>query len=596
MERTRVTEAVGAVNEADSENAVVRPAALGTGLVVELDRQLVRAVLFASVEGHGRMVATIAQRSSALPPIDDTSVAVRQVIRGIEEQLGIEILGSEGVQVPPVDDVGVDFFAVTGHPVAATRLTIVPLGESPVSRALVEAAGRSTTIVDVVGPDVRTSDGVISGALFEQSLRAFRPDTVVLVEGGSAIVEWSTVIGTLAGLMAEQPAAQVIVIASEHYQLQAAQMLGENADLRGIDPAEFLPADIASALENELQALYDARLNPSNTVQTSSTLRFVNPIRAVDLVTRFLARRRDQGVICVSSGDGTTLHWAEPAASDARVRPDLDAFTNVRSVLAHDPDLILRWLPFTGAQEDLSHWVLNRALRPFTESESFSDLAWESAVVTAPLRDLWTGFGAGRDAKVELIVAGRPWAQWHSPALAVLTLLNTFHPRPKNGLVEIVLDADGIVAGAGALGEQSPAMAADAVEIDLAVPAASVIVVEGVGADGDLAARGQLRLANGEVTRFSVPFGSLHRLELQPGNEATLTLTCEPRFSIGGQTAGEEVVFGRATPLRGSDVGIVIDARGRPLQLPSDPTLRAARVAGWLDELGAKRGGGQSSR
>ena len=122
------------------------------------------------------------------------------------------------------------------------------------------------TVVDVVGSEVRTSDGVISGALFEQNLRAFRPDTIVLIEGSSAIVEWSTVIGTLASLMSEHAAGQVIIIASEHYQHQAAQMFGEDADLRGIDPAEFPAADIAAALESEFQALYDARLNARNTV------------------------------------------------------------------------------------------------------------------------------------------------------------------------------------------------------------------------------------------------------------------------------------------------------------------------------------------
>jgi hypothetical protein len=67
-----------------------------------------------------------------------------------------------------------------------------------------------------------------------------------------------------------------------------------------------------------------------------------------------------------------------------------------------------------------------------------------------------------------------------------------------------------------------------------------------------------------------------------------LSLTCEPRFSIGGRPSGEEVVFGRATPLLGSDVGIVIDARGRPLQSGGDTTQQTARVANWLTALDVK--------
>lgn len=589
MERSRVTEAMSAMEspEVDSGNDV-RPAALGSGLVVELDRQYVRAVYLGSVEGHGRLIASATSRSTALPPIDDASVAVRKVVRDIEEQLGLELYGGEGIETPSRDDVGVDYVAVTGQPVAPTRLAIVPLGESQVSRALVEAAGRSIAIVELVGPEVRTGDGVISGALFEQHLRAFRPDTVVLVEGSNAIVEWSTVIGTLAGLAAEGAAGQIIIIASEHYQHQAAQMFGEDADLRGIDPAEFPAAEIAAALEAELHALYEARLDPRSTVATHGELRYVSQVRASDLVTRFLARRRQQSVVTVASGDGTTLHWASGSSSEARARPDIDVFTHVRGALALDPDQITRWLPFVLANEDLAHWVLNRALRPFSLAEAPRDVAIESAIITAPLRDLWASFQASRDAQVDVIVAGRPWAQWPDPTLAVFSLLNIFQPNPAGGLVEIVLDVDGIVPAAGAIGEQNPALAADAVENDLMVPTASVIVVRGSGSDGDLAVRGQLRLAHDEPLRFSVPFGALHHIPLPPGKEATLSLTAEPRFSIGDHRSGEEIVFGRATPLRGSDVGIIIDARGRPLQLPGDTASRASRVASWLEDLGTR--------
>jgi hypothetical protein len=229
---------------------------------------------------------------------------------------------------------------------------------------------------------------------------------------------------------------------------------------------------------------------------------------------------------------------------------------------------------------------LNRALRPFTIAESPRDVAWESAILSAPLRELWSRFTASREAQIDLIVAGRPWAQWPNTAASIVSLLNVFQPSPASGLVEIVLDTDGIVAGAGAIGEQSPAMAADAVEMDLTTPAASVVVVQGSGSEGDLAVRGQLRLSNGEVTRFSVPYGSMHHLPLPPGQEATLSLTCEPRFSIGASSGADEVVFGRSTPLRGSELGIVIDARGRPLQLPPDPGTRTARISAWLEDLG----------
>jgi hypothetical protein len=37
----------------------------------------------------------------------------------------------------------------------------------------------------------------------------------------------------------------------------------------------------------------------------------------------------------------------------------------------------------------------------------------------------------------------------------------------------------------------------------------------------------------------------------------------------------------------GGLVGLIIDARGRPLVLPSDPTKRRERVQQWLWDMGA---------
>jgi hypothetical protein len=569
-------------------NADVRPAALGTGLVVELDRQMVRAVLFASVEGQGRFITAHALPSTALPPIDDATVAVKHALRAIEEQTGFALLGPNGVQSPVVDHVGVDFFAVTGHPATPLRLTIVALGDSPVVAPIVAAARRSVAIADLPGARIRTSDGVISGALFERHLRAIRPDTVVLIEGSSTEAEWSSAVGTLVSLVHDETVPQIIIIAREEYQNDAAQRFGEQADLRGIDPSAFSSADIANALETELHAAYEARFDPRASVASDRRPHFAGLVRAGDLVTRFLARRRNQTIVALACGDGTTLHIAAPDGGDAVLRADLDVATNVRAALDLDPDLIARRLPFSVTHEDIAHWVLNRALRPFTVASTPRDVAMEAAVVTALLGAAWDEQMSAYQGRVDTIVAGRPFSNWGAPALALLSIIDIVQPMPDSGLVEIVFDSDGILPAAGAIGEQSPALAADAVELDLMHPAAHVVVVNGTGSEGDLALRGQLQLDNGEVVRFTVPFGSIHRLVVPEGRTASLLLSCEPRFTIGRQPSTDDVVFGRATPLAGSPLGIIIDARGRPLPAAGDTTLRTARMASWLEDLGYK--------
>ena len=561
----------------------VRPAALGSGLVIELDRHQARAVLFASVEGQGRFIASAVTASTALPPIDDASVGVKQAIRDIEEQTGQSLMGADGVQLPPSEDIGVNYLATTGQPAPPVRLTVLATGASPVATALVAAARRAISVVDVVGAEVRTAEGNLTAAALEQRVRDFRPDSVVLAEGESAEAEWSTAAGTLAALVQEGMLSQIIIVAREHFQQIAAQVFGEHADLRGIDPSEFSTPEIAAALETELNTLYEGRLDARSTIASTVPARFVSLVRAGDLVTRFVARRRNISVVSVSAGDGTLVHRATAETGDTIVRSEFDLTHNVRGALRLDPRAIAHWLPFTLSTEDITHWVLNRALRPFSVAGSPRDAAIESALLTAFVREMG---GADADAAVNLIIGGRPTGGWRSPGLAVFALLNAVQPAPESGLVEVVLDVDGLLPAAGALGEQSPALAADAVELDLLRPTATVIVVTGSGSEGDLAVRGQLRHGDGEAVRFTVPYGSIHQLPLPDDQQATLTLSCEPRFNIGAHPSADEVVFGSTTPLLGSELGLIIDARGRPLSAVSDPTLQAARVASWLEDLG----------
>jgi hypothetical protein len=565
----------------------VRPAALGSGLVIELDRHQARAVLFGSVEGQGRFIASSTTASTTLPPIDDASVGVKQAIRDIEEQTGQALLGADGVQLPPSEDIGVNYLATTGQPAPPVRLTVLATGASSVATALIAAARRAISVVDVVGAEVRSAEGNLTGAALEQRVRDFRPDSVVLAEGQSAEAEWTTAAGTLAALVHEGVLSQIIIVAREHFQQIAAQVFGEHADLRGIDPSEFSTAEIAAALESELNAIYEARLDARATVQSSVPSRFVSLVRAGDLVTRFVARRRNVSVVSVSAGDGTVVHRASMDAGETAVRPEFDLAHNIRGALALDPRAIAQWLPFTMSNEDITHWVLNRALRPFSVAASPRDEVIESALLTAYVRQLGDA-GASAAAEIDMLIGGRPTGGWRSPGLAVFALLNAFQPAPATGLVEVVLDSDGLLPAAGALGEQSPALAADAVELDLLRPAATVIVVTGSGSEGDLAVRGQLRHGDGDAVRFTVPYGSIHHMPLPDGQHATLTLSCEPRFSIGAHPSTDEMVFGRATPLLGSEVGLIIDARGRPLPAVSDPTLQAARVATWLEDLGVR--------
>lgn len=588
MDRFRNTSGAGASSKVATPGSGGMATGHRSGLVVDVDYQSARSVLIGRVEGRGRFVSSSTVPSTGTPPIDDASVGARQSLRGIEDHTGLRIVGPDGVDIPSRADHGVDVLAFTGQPAIPIRLSMIALGETPLSEPMLAAARRTVTVVEVLTERVRTSDGTLSGALLENAIREFRPDALVVLQGSMADAEWAATIGTLTGLVGEEIVNLVIIVAGDQFQQQAAQQIGDRADLRGIDPVEFSVADIAAALETELQALYDARVDTQSLVAATEPAPFVSRVRAADLVTRFVARRREQSVVSVDMADGTMIHWATPQQSDVQVRPDIDIGHNVRAILDADTSILGQWLPISVSSEDLSHWILNRALRPNTIAESMHDMLIERAILVELLRSVWTGMTVSRQANVDLIIAGRPFGTMTEPALVVMTLLDALQPDPDGGVVELVLDADGLVAAAGALGERSPSLAADVVENDLIHPFATAIVVRGSGSDGQLAVRGSVRHENGETVRFSVPHGSIHRIKIDAGETVTLTLACEDDCTIGGHSQFTDISAGPEGDLRTGQFGIVIDARGRPISKQTDTSLRTSRLQNWFEDLGLK--------
>src|SRR5262249_13156803 len=101
--------------------------------------------------------------------------------------------------------------------------------------------------------------------------------------------------------------------------------------------------------------------------------------------------------------------------------------------------------------------------------------------------------------------------------------------------------------------------------------------------DGQPMLRVALEFADGRKHVEDIVQGTIVRLAVQPGEQTILGLYPAETVDVGlgpGQQA-------RATePVEGGALGLVIDARGRPLTLPQDPAERAARQAEWRRALG----------
>jgi hypothetical protein len=98
---------------------------------------------------------------------------------------------------------------------------------------------------------------------------------------------------------------------------------------------------------------------------------------------------------------------------------------------------------------------------------------------------------------------------------------------------------------------------------------------------GDPILRAKLTYADGTEARADVKFGGLEILPLPNGQTARLSLQPLARADAGLGPGRSGTV-----PVTGGALGVVIDARGRPLQLPSDAVRRRELIKKWYYTVG----------
>jgi hypothetical protein len=192
-----------------------------------------------------------------------------------------------------------------------------------------------------------------------------------------------------------------------------------------------------------------------------------------------------------------------------------------------------------------------------------------------------------------VVACGGVLAHAPHPGLAALTLLDALQTNPDESVmaIELHLDTLGLMGACGALAFTSPDAALTLFERDLLnnMPLATCVVPLGSGRTGETAVEVELKVVGGGAQRISVPHGQIGRLPLAPGNSATLTLRPSSGVRIGRNAPGEAAPSDPGK-IRGSALGVIIDARGRPLRLPETPIERQQLLWDWLVALGVESG------
>lgn len=558
-------------------------------LVLDVDQSITRAVLCDVVEGAARLVDVGEAITTAGSPFFEMSVGINQAIRQLEDQTGRRLLDGEQVISPSrPDGDGVDRLFVTGIPVVPNSIGLLSLDQGDITHVIRSAARRTISVVSEASVYFQWAETSMSPTSVDAWLRDSRPTTLILIAGDASLDDWRGALEVVANSAPSYGAVQGIIIGDEERQQVAAEVLDDTLELSGIDPAAYDVSEISSAIESELREQYAQRLPDEPALQAFNSGMFVDRIQGVESVAAFLHRRMGRRLAVLSMQAGTLLEVAASQGGMSIYRGDVDAGMSSRALLQLPADQIARWIPAQMTEDEVRHWLLNRALRPNARIYGESDRAIAGGVLRELAALMMRSAGVEDTLDVELIVLGREIFDTVGDT-GVLVAVDALQALPSDGVVMLSVDRDGIIASLGAIAAGEPDYAREVIENDFLSPLGSCIVLNGQAQFGNRIADIEITRDDGERQEITLDWGEVRCLPLPEGRTAEVTVTPVSAISVGRYSAGEPVTFNDDRAIHGGQFGIILDGRGRPCELPNDRESRIQALSHWTGAFSGER-------
>ncbi len=571
-----------------------------------------KAILIEKLDGQYRLRVRGEAPTTVEAPIEDVTRGVLNAIAEVEELSGRRILDGEAIIRPATEGRGVDIYVSTSSAGGGLQVMVVGLVRRMTAESAQRAAlGAGAIVMDVLALD----DGRLPHERIAQ-MRQLRPDMVLIsggVDGGEVrkVVEMSELVA------AANPRARL----GARYQLPV--IFAGNVDARDAVAHVLAPVSAFSITANLRPAMDAENLQPARTMIQDRFLEHVmaqapgydrlipwtdadimpTPA-AVGSLIETVARQRGINVMGVDIGGATTdVFSVFGGVFNRTVSANLGMSYSISNVLAEaGMDNVLRWVSEEVDVEALGQQVRNKMIRPTTVPQQLYGLKSEQAIAREALRlaleqhrllatglkgvqqqrDISDAFntsatGAGLVDMMALdLIIGSGGVLSHAPrrSQAAMMLIDSFAPM---GLTRLAVDSIFMMPHLGVLAGVQAQAAAEVFERDCLVPLGTCVAPLGMGRPGQEC----VRVTLGSADAIAVPYGELRVLALTAEQEVELRAEPARGFDLGAGR-GREVV----ATVRGGTVGLIVDARGRPLALPGDHTERLTRLRAWEQAMG----------
>jgi hypothetical protein len=200
-------------------------------------------------------------------------------------------------------------------------------------------------------------------------------------------------------------------------------------------------------------------------------------------------------------------------------------------------------------------------------------------------RDIADAFGAGgAETLVDMLtldlIVGSGGVLSHAPrrSQAAMMLIDSFEPE---GITRLAVDSIFMMPQLGVLSTISEQAATEVFYRDCLIPLGTCVAPVGSARYGDSCASVTVHSPRGRE-RLEIAVGEMRLLPLSEDESAHVAVEPTRRFDAG-EGAGRAV----EAEVSGGVVGLIIDARGRPLELPEDDDERMEAIRRWERELRA---------
>jgi hypothetical protein len=569
-------------------------------LAIEIGTVSTRVILFDVVEGRYRFLGQGVVPTTMGAPSHDVSAGVKAAMDELHDITGRSFFNNDGQLVIPSESSGIGVDACVATVSVGPPLKVVAIGLLEDVSAESAKNLASTTYARVV-ETMSLNDQRDTIERLDTILES-HPDLIVVaggIEGGASksVISLMEAVGLACYLMPKEQRPEVLYAGNSALASEVQSSLGSLVNLHvapnvrpSYESEQLTPSQ--PALAQIFRLVRSRQVRGIQEVDQWTGNQLMPAATAFGRTIRYISKEYTntrKGVLGIDVGASATT-VASAFAGDLRlsIHPELGLGENLPQILnLCTVGDILRWIPMDVSEEYVQDYIYNKAMYPTSLPITAEELAIEQAIACQAM--LLAVRQASKSYPVELAGSLPGLLPWFEPIIvsgSVLTkapsrnqvLMMVLNGLQPTGVTTIALDRNNLAASLGATAGVTPLLTIQSLDATNFVNLCTVISPVGNAQVGTPILRVRLTGDSGGESEQEIKQGSLVVIKLPVGQSGTLHLTPLHKFDVGMDGFGR----GGTVKVSGGQIGVVIDARGRPLRMLAEPSRRRETLNKWL--------------